>query len=177
MTIVDSPKVDTLHWDPIVTIQKWDDGHAYELARSQGLIIPEPDAIETYEGNLLLNAGITRLGSLLVGAGGTAYNAANTRLGVGDSSTAAAASQTDLQAATNKQWVLCDSVGFSAQTLTVVGTFTTGLANFAWQEWGIDNGTANGTTVTAPMLNRKVASMGTKASGATWVLTTTIVIS
>lgn len=174
MTTVDSPKQDALHWEPVATIQKFDTPESYQAWLDGN---GEADRTEVFEGNVLLNAGITRLGSLLVGAGGTAYNGANTRLGVGDSNTAAVASQTDLQAVTNKQWVLCDSVGFSGQTLTVVGTFTTGLANFAWAEWGIDNGTANGTTVTAPMLNRKVAAMGTKASGATWVLTVTIVIS
>lgn len=175
--MTDTARADALHWEPILTIAKYNDGEAYEYARNEGLPLPEPDSVETFESNLLLNAGITRMLDKLVGNAGQVYDATHTRIGVGDSSTAAAASQTDLQAATNKQWVLCDSVSVSAQTLTVVATFTTALANFAWQEWGIDNGTANGTTVTAVMLNRKVASMGTKASGATWVLTVTIVVS
>lgn len=175
--MTDTAKADALHWDPILTIAKYDDGEAYEYARNEGLPLPAPDTVETFDGNLLLNAGITRLLDKLIGNAGQVFDATHCRIGVGDSNTAAAASQTDLQAATNKQWVLVDSVSVSAQTLTAVATFTTGLANFAWQEWGIDDGTANGTTVTAPMLNRKVASMGTKASGATWVLTVTIVVS
>jgi hypothetical protein len=113
----------------------------------------------------------------LVGAGGTAFNAANSRIAVGDSSTAAVASQTDLQAATNKYYKLVDTVSWSAQTGTWVATYGSAIANFAWAEWGIDNGTVDSaTTGVAPMLNRKVVSMGTKGSGSTWVLTVTVVI-
>ena len=54
-------------------------------------------------GNSLLNEGINNMWSLICGdAGADAYNNANARLGVGDSDTAEAATQTDLQAATNK---------------------------------------------------------------------------
>jgi hypothetical protein len=58
--------------------------------------------------------------------------------------------------------------------------FGTADGNFAWQEWGIDIGTAtvsSGNTVNAVLLNRKVASNGTKASGQTWTATATITIS
>lgn len=159
------------NWRPVATIQKWDDETDWVDAKP-------PNRVEVYEGNVLLNAGITRLLNLLVGAGGTAFNATNTRLGVGDSSTAATASQTDVQAATNKQWVLVDSApSVSSQTATFIATFTATLGNFVWAEWAIDNGTANGTTVTAPCLDRKVAAMGTKANPAVWVLTVTITIS
>lgn len=131
--------------------------------------------------NLLLNAGIQRLEDLLIGAGGTAFNNANSRLGVGNSVTAEAATQTDLQAAAgaaNRQFKVMNATfpSRSSQTITWQSDFTSGEANFVWNEWGVDNGTVSGTTVTAPMLNRKVASLGTKTTG-TWTLTATLTIS
>lgn len=163
MVDVDGEK---LHWNVETVLQKWDRAEDYEAGRI-------PDSVEKFDGNLLLNAGIARLGSLLTGAGGTAFNAANSRIGVGNSGTAASAGQTDLQGA-SKHFQLVDSAVWSAQTGTWVATFASGDANFAWEEWGIDNGTVSGSTVTSPLLNRKAVSMGTKASGAVWVLTVTI---
>jgi len=168
-----SPQRDTLNWSVNAHLQRWDDESSWKA----GL---DPDSEDDYAGNLLLNAGITRLLNRLISDSTQEFDAANCRIGVGNSSTAASASQTDLQAAAgagNRQFELCDSVSVSAQTLTVVATFESGDANFAWEEWGVDQGTADGTTVVAPMLNRKVASMGTKASGAVWVLTITITVS
>src|SRR5689334_23940106 len=52
--------------------------------------------------SLFLTAGITEVLKLATGAAATAFNATNARLCVGDSTTAASAGQTDLQAATNK---------------------------------------------------------------------------
>jgi len=161
---------DGIRWTAHATLRKWDREEDF-------LAGAEPNEVLELPGNLLLNAGITRIGNLLVGAGGTAFNTANSRIGVGDSTTAAAATQTDLQAATNKFWKLCTSASWTAQTGTWVTTFGSADANFAWNEWGIDNGTVDGTTVTAPMLNRKVVSMGTKASGSSWQMTVTVVLS
>jgi hypothetical protein len=162
---------DLIHWNVKSQLLKWDRSEDHDAGLA-------PDGIEDFEGNLLLNAGITRLLNLLVAAGATqAYDATHCRIGVGDSSTAAAATQTDLQAATNKLYHLVDSApSVAAQTVTFVATFGSSEANFAWAEWGIDVGTATNTTGVAPMLNRKVQSMGTKASGATWVFTVTITI-
>lgn len=162
---------DHLNWHVDTVLRKWHKEADFEA----GL---EPDEVEEYKGNLLLNAGITRLLNLLAGAGGTAYNAANTRVGVGDSTTAAVASQTSLQAATNKLYKLVSSgPTVSSQTITWVATFGASDANYAWEEWVIDNGTADSTTVTAPALNRKVQTMGTKASGSVWTFTVNITVS
>lgn len=122
------------------------------------------------EGNLLLNAGIDILLNLLIGAGGTVFSNANAYLGVGDSSTAASASQTDLQASTNKLRVAMDSTypSLASHVMSFRSSFTSGQANFAWNEWIIANA-ASGATV----LNRKVESLGTKATG-TWTLTVTL---
>lgn len=143
----------------------------------------EPYAVADEPGNLLLNAGINRLGSLLIGGGGQAFDSTHTAIGVGDTSTAAAASQTDLQAAVNaanRYFQMADGgyPTFATQVLTVVSTFGTGNANFAWNEWMIDQHTASGATAsTAPALNRKVVALGTKTSAAAWAFTVTITIS
>jgi hypothetical protein len=125
------------------------------------------------DGNILVNAGIALMLDLLIGAGGTAYNNAGSYIGVGDSSTAEAASQTDLQAATNKLRKAMDATypSRSAQTVTWRSTFGSSDANFAWAEWAIFNGSSGNT-----MLNRKVQSFGTKSTG-TWTLTVTVTIS
>lgn len=160
--------IERLNWKAHAKVEKWHRSEDY------GLLLPD-ETIEL-DGNMLLNAGITRLGSLLTGGGGTAFNTANSRLGVGNGTAAAAAGQTDLQGA-SKFFKLCSSASWSAQTGTWVATFASADANFAWEEWGIDNGTIDGATVTAPLLNRKVGALGTKASGSTWQLTATITIS
>jgi hypothetical protein len=160
---------DRLDWKVDAQVQKWHDSSDHEAGLA-------PDEVLEMQGNLLLNAGITRLVNLLTGAGGTAYNAANSRIGVGNSTTAASAGQTDLQGA-SKYFKLVDSVTPSGQTVTWVATFGSSDANFAWEEWGVDNGSSSGATVTAPLLNRKVTSMGTKSSGSTWTLTVTVTIS
>lgn len=143
-----------------------------------------PDGVLPYEivksrHNLLVNAGIQRMIDLLIAAGGQAYDATHCRIGVGNDTTAASASQTDLQAAAgaaNRQFKLVTSVTRSSQSFVAVASFQTGEANFAWQEFCADVGTADGTTVVTPMLNRKVTSLGTKVSGI-WTLTLTITIS
>src|SRR4030067_1626054 len=61
------------------------------------------------EGNLLLNEGITEFLSLLTGGAATAFSNASAKLGVGDSTTAAAATQTALQAARNRLYKEVDS--------------------------------------------------------------------
>lgn len=141
-----------------------------------------PFEVVRIPGNLLLNAGIQRLEDLLIGAGGQALNNANSRIGIGNSNTAASASQTDLQAASgagNRQFEVMDSTfpSRASQTISWKSTFATGEGNFAVEEVGVDAGTAAATTVTAPLLNRKVSSLGTKTSAQVWQVTATLVIS
>lgn len=109
----------------------------------------------------------------LTTATGTFFNNANSYIGVGDSTTAFAASQTDLVAATNKLRKAMDATypQVSTNTITFRSTFATGDANFAWQEWGVFNASSSGT-----MMNRKVESLGTKTSAQSWQFTVTITI-
>lgn len=133
----------------------------------------EPVEVITGEQNLLLNEGITRLLNLLIGVTTNPYNNANARIGVGNSTTAAAASQTALQGASTLFKAMDATYPqVSAQTVTFKATFGGTDANFAWEEFSIDNGTTPNEN-----LNRKVQALGTKASGATWVLTVTITVS
>lgn len=171
MTDVDTSPHDHLNWHVDVRVDKWHKTEDYEAGKP-------PDDFTTSKGNGLCNAGITRLINLLTGAGGQAFDVTHSRILVGDSATAFAASQTDMQAASNRYYKLVTSVTPAAQTITWVAAFGSAQANFAWAEWGIDAGTADSaTTVTAPLLNRKVESLGTKASGATWTFTVAITIS
>lgn len=128
------------------------------------------------DGNMLLNEGINELWTLVAGGGGTAFSNANAYLGVGDSSTAESASQTGLQAATNKLYKAMD-VSYptygTSQKITFRATFGGTDANFAWNEFTV----ANGSSDTGKNLNRKVSAQGTKTSGQTWQLTLEITLS
>lgn len=118
----------------------------------------------------LTTAGVTYMAQAAFGTNPTPFNATNARIGVGDSATAFAAAQTDLQAASNKFRKIVDSAPSGASNvLTLVATFATGDANFAWQEWGVFNAASGGT-----MLSRKVESLGTKPSTQTWQFTVTL---
>jgi hypothetical protein len=185
-----SPKIKT-HW----ICEKWSEEACAFARRKLHLVefapvgsdvlrklVGNPEVVEDVAGNLLLNQGIQHIEDQLIGVTTNPNINAETRLGVGISATAEAATQTDLQAATgaaNRQWKLMNATfpSRSAQTLSFQSDFLTGEANFVWNEWGIDSGTAAGTAAsTAPMLNRKVASLGTKTTG-TWTLTATLTLS
>jgi len=151
--------------------KRWGDWTGEQIDAGEA---PEPYESVEIEGNILVTAGITLLLNLLIGAGGTVYSNANAYLGVGDSSTAEAIGQTDLQAATNKLRKAMDATypQVAANVVTFRSTFATGDANFQWNEWGTFNASSAGT-----MLNRKVQGLGTKVSTATWTLTGTVTIS
>lgn len=127
--------------------------------------------------NLLTNAGIALMLDLLIGAGGTTFANGNTYIGTGDSSTAAAAGQTDLQAASNKFKRVMDATypSRSGQTLTFRTTYSTSESNYAIQECGVFN--AGAAFATGTMLNRIASSLGTKTSATTLQLTVTLTIS
>lgn len=134
--------------------------------------------VETHVGeNLLTNAGIALMLDLLIGAGGTTFANGNTYIGTGDSSTAAAAGQTDLQAASNKFKRVMDATypSRSGQTLTFRTTYSTSESNYAIQECGVFN--AGAAFATGTMLNRIASSLGTKTAATTLQLTVTLTIS
>jgi hypothetical protein len=112
----------------------------------------------------LTNAFRDYLAAKLVGGAAALFDNANAHIGVGNSTTAFAATQTDLVGATYPQ--------AAAGAMTFRSTFATGDANFAWEEWGVFNAAAAGT-----MMNRVVQANGTKASTETKQVTVTITLS
>lgn len=134
-----------------------------------------PYEITKANGNLLLNEGITEALKLIGGITATAFSNANAYLGVGDSTTAASATQTGLQASTNKLYKAMET-GYPSvtnQTITWRSVFGASEANFAWQEFTV----ANGNSDASKNFNRKVSSQGTKTSGQVWTLDLVITLS
>jgi hypothetical protein len=111
-----------------------------------------------------------------------AWGNTNAFLGVGDSSTAEAATQTELQAATNRFYKAMNATfpSRSSQTVTFQSDFTSAEANYVWAEWSVSAGatTASGAgfTTGTTNLNRKVAALGTKSTG-TWTLSGQLTLS
>ena len=153
----------------------------------------EPYETVDVPGNLLLLGGadVLWLGlrdglSGTSGLANTKYNNGNAALGVGDSNTAAASSQTDLQASsgvTHRRFKGMDATfpthttGTAASTDSKIlfkSTFTSSQSNFAWQEWGVSNKVSVAAKPGGRLLNRKVQSLGTKTSAGVWALTVTL---
>lgn len=135
------------------TVEKYRDGQLYDTILQ--------------EGNLLLNAGRDLLYQLLTGAGGIPFNAANSKVYVGNGTTVADATQTGLVGSSTFNKGM--ESGFPAVVnggLRYKARFLEAEANFAWKEFGISNGTV--------MLNRKVQDIGTKTSDDEWVFTVEI---
>lgn len=75
------------NWKPHWTIEKYNEsGKLYDVLE--------------FEGNSVLNEGITEMWNLIGGIGGTAFSNANVYIEIGESTTAAAATQTELQGST-----------------------------------------------------------------------------
>ncbi len=127
-----------------------------------------------FDGNLLLNEGITEALNLIIGGSATPFNNANTYIGVGNGTTAASASQTGLSGA-SKKYVKMDATypQVSGQKAIFRATFGPNDANYDWREYT----GANGNSDSAKNLNRKVENHGTKAQGDTWVVQLEITLS
>ena len=182
----DANPYDVLRWRAVWKVEKYNGDWTPEQIAAG--LAPAPYEVIEREGNLLMYGGVSCLWQALIGNGtGTAgqaltyFNNANAAIGVGDSTTAAAATQTDLQAATNKLRKAMDATypqhtdatSSGAASIVFKSTFGSSDANFAWQEWIVANSPTAGT---GRALNRKVESLGTKASGTTWALTVTLSI-
>lgn len=106
----------------------------------------------------------------VVGGTYTAFSNANAYIGVGISTAAFAATQTDLQGATKTRKAMDATYPtVAANVITFRSTFGTADANHAWQEFGVFNAATGGT-----MMNRTVADNGTKAATETKVFTVQI---
>jgi len=123
------------------------------------------------EGNCLLNTGIDEMWDLIVGDSSNHFNNASAQIGVGNSSTAANASQTDLLGASKTYKGM--ETGYptsTSQKATFKASFGESDANYTWNEWVVKQSSS------AKCLNRKVDALGTK-SGGTWTLEVSITLS
>jgi hypothetical protein len=192
---------DGIKWTPVARIEKYGPEVVDELTRLLGYepkaadfasFSADPFAVTEVEGNVLCIGGLGMITNALISGTFdplTGTGSGRSFVGVGtDSGTAALASQTALVGAT-QYYNTFDSNPTRVTTTTTndaiqgVSTFGSAVANFAWNEWGwfsttagtITPGTAvNVSSGTETMWNRKVASMGTKGSGSSWVFTTKV---
>jgi len=170
-------------WSRAILLMFWDpEGHVYEVARS-GAKLEELElefkkllyGKKVSVGNVFLNEGINLIWTAVCGGSFTPFNSANAYIGVGDGTEAADPTQTGLRG-TNKYYKGMDT-GYptfgTGQKATFRSTFGGTEANFAWNEWTVANGPGDGYV----NINRKVEALGTKTSGATWILTVELSIS
>lgn len=166
-----TPPVEAIQWRVAWKLEKFN-----ILQTVHG--ITEPYEVIEGEGNLLMYGGASALWQRLIGTGVTAFDNTNAYIGVGNSTTAAAATQTDLQGASKHREAMdatypshTDGTSSGNASIVFKSTFETGDANFAWEEWGIFNASSGGR-----MLNRKVTALGTKTSSDEWAFTVTITL-
>lgn len=151
--------VDTLRVRGHLRVEKFDaEGTLYETAEAE---------------NIFLTAGINEIWRLVIGQSANTFSAAQAQVGIGDSSKATDAAQTDLQAATNKAYRPMVS-GYPMPTggnaVQFQASFGSLDANFAWAEFVVKHGSSG------ICIDRGVAAMGTKAPGTTWTATVTLSI-
>ena len=173
---------DVAVWVGRATVDKFHgDVAAEDIAR--GLAVPYERVVGTPQ--LLTYGGASCLWECLIGNGTTTsaqaltyFNNSNAYLCVGNNSTSsnAAATQTDLQGASKLRKGMdatypthTDGTSSGSASIVFKATFGTSDANFAWEEWGVANASSGGR-----LLNRKVESLGSKSSAASWVLTCTL---
>lgn len=153
------------------------DGMPHGTFRLEKRWAGESDPFEVLEwDNAYVNAGGALLLDLLIGAGGTAFNAANAHAGAGDGGgavVATTAAMTDLQGTSNTLRKAMDATfpSRSGQVVTFQALFGTGDANFAWNEMAIFNAASGGV-----MLCRTGQAMGTKTSAAQWTFIYTLTV-
>jgi hypothetical protein len=183
---------DSIKWQARWGIKRYDED---DVARLTAILDRTPQGadfdahgvspyLETVvENNLLTTAGIGRLVTLATAGTGNLISSTTARVGVGNGVGTAAIGDTDLSASAGSanRWFQTCTVTTPSNVLTFAATFASADGNFAWNEFGIDIGTAtvsSGNTVNAVLLNHKTSiAQGTKASGQSWATTATITIS
>lgn len=173
---------DALNLRRIEELAKFTSEEQLRALVAQGLspydVLERDHNLTMYGGSSVLLEAFIGNGTATAGQALTYFNNTQAAIGVGDSTTAAAATQTDLQASSNKLRKAMDSTypthtdGTTSPAASIVfrSTFGSSDANYAWQEWIIANSTTN---ATGRALNRKVESLGTKSSGSSWQFSAT----
>lgn len=141
---------------------------------------------EHNDANLVTLQGWTALIGGIAGTTiATKFSSTAGRIGVGTSTTAATAADVKLGgdtggASTTSYYQLVSSaptinVATAPATLIFAASFGGTVANFAWNEFGIDNGTVSSVTSSGNVfLNHGISAQGTKTSGQTWNMTATL---
>ena len=166
--------------DPINWRINW---HIEKFASEADHLAGNAYEVSDVPGNLLTTAGIGRIATLLTAGTGNLISTTTARVGVGNGVGTAAIGDTDLSAAagSTNRWFQTCTVTTPSNVLTFAATFASGDGNYAWNEFGIDIGTATVTsaaTVNAVLLNHKTSiAQGTKASGQVWTATATVTFS
>jgi hypothetical protein len=175
-----APVVGTIHWAPKWTIYKFKDpdnavakhmgagGDPYQAPNA-------PFAVEEFPGNVALNKGLYNVIQVIAKTSGTftktlRWSNSYAYLYVGTHSSAAAATQTGLLAASSSRAKSSMDAGWPTRTSTTVKwrtTFSSSAANFPWYEYSVRN---TNTQTSGFGLDRKIATKGTKSSGETWTL-------
>lgn len=123
----------------------------------------------SFAGNVILDNGANEMLKLLIGdSSATKFDNANAKIYVGTDTTPENASQTGVLATSGNKTYASMNSGYpivSGRTAIFRADFGNDVANFAWNEASLTNGTGVGSVA----LNRKVSSMGTK-NGGTWTL-------
>ena len=160
-------------------------GHDLFPADFRRLRVP-PYSETVFEGNLVLNVVWTAFFSVYFGttATKTKFSATVGRIGIGDATTPAATyTDTDLSAlagSTHRLFKFCaagptQTVTGATRSLAWSATFQAADAQFAWNEFGIDQGTVDGTTVTADLINHATGiAQGTKGTNQIWTANATL---
>ncbi len=142
----------------------------------------KPYSETAHEGNLILNTVWTAFFTIYIGSSAvkTKFSATVGRIGVGDSNTAATYTDSALGASTNKLYKFCAAAPTVTTTLATrslvwVATFQAADAMWAWNEFGIDQGTADSAAVTADFINHAAGiAQGTKGASQVWTATATL---
>lgn len=145
------------------TIEKW--SHIEEdipsrILRAKPWYYGRPEVIVT-EPNKIVNAGLNLMLDIMAGRSFSYFANWSAYIGAGDSNLAAAAGQTDLQAATNKTRKAMNSgypTAAASQKNTYQSDFGAAEALYAFEEFGLFNASSGGT-----MFARKVQAAGTHA--------------
>ena len=184
-----------------VEVRRWDQDATAWVARRTladfGIVEPHARHFDRYsvkpysvtvhtDANLVTSQGWT---ALLGGIAGTSiatkFSGTAGRVGVGTVSTAATAADTHLGGdtgggSTTSYYQLVSgaptiSTASAPATLVFNASFTGSLANFAWAEFGCDNGTASSVTTSGNVfLNHGISAQGTKTNGQTWNMVVTL---
>lgn len=183
---------DSITWHPEVVVNKWSPETVREATAFLGhepnsvelmALTGAPDDTAYASGNQLVTVGLARIGDLIIGTGAQAFTASRGVVGVGTSTTAFSAAHTALQGTAYYTGVTTGPSNTNG-AITATADFSSGVANHAWEEWCWAVATAavvpstsfTTATTTGVMLNRKVQSLGTKASGALWTLSATVTL-